>query len=99
MEFSEKGQEVEAHNENILNLPYSDFEEEQEEGAYLALRIAPVAEELPSPTPKGQEEPTERDSSSKPKTEKINLLLRKIYEMDILEREIKNNNATLTMLE
>ena len=37
LDFSEKGQEVETHNENILNLPYSDSEEEQEEGADLAL--------------------------------------------------------------
>ena len=51
MDFSEKGQEVETHKENILNLPYSDSEEEQEEGADLALQIVPVAKELPSPTP------------------------------------------------
>ena len=37
LDFSEKGQEVEAHNENILNLPYSNSEEEKEEGADLAL--------------------------------------------------------------
>ena len=52
LDFSEKGQEVEAHNENILNLPYSDSEEEQEEGADLALQIVPVSKALPSPTPK-----------------------------------------------
>ena len=28
LDFSEKGQEVEAHEENVLNLPYSDYEEE-----------------------------------------------------------------------
>ena len=28
LDFSEKGQEVETHNENILNLPYSDYGEE-----------------------------------------------------------------------
>ena len=50
MDFSEKGQEVETHNKNILNLPYSDSEEEQEEGADLALQIVVVTEELPSPT-------------------------------------------------
>ena len=37
LDFSEKGQEVATHCENILNLPYSDSEEEQEEGANLAL--------------------------------------------------------------
>ena len=96
LDFSEKGQEVETHKENILNLPYSDSEEEQEEGAYLALQIVPVTEALPSPTPKEQEETTERASSSKPKTQKINQLLRKIYDMEILEREIKKNNTVLT---
>ena len=56
----------------------------------------PVVEEIPSPTPKEQEEPTEKASSSKPKSQKINQLLRQIYEMEILERELKRNNETLT---
>ena len=30
LDFIEKGQQVETHNENILNLPYSDSKEEQE---------------------------------------------------------------------
>ena len=51
MDFSEKGHEIEAHRENILNLPYSAFEEEQEEDASLALQIVPVSEALPSCTP------------------------------------------------
>ena len=51
LDFSEKGQEVEAHHENILNLPYSDSVEEQEEDAALALQIVPVSKALPSPTP------------------------------------------------
>ena len=55
-----------------------------------------MTEELPSPTPKEQEEPTEKDSSSNPKTQRINQLLRQVYEMEILEREIKINNAALT---
>ena len=55
-----------------------------------------MTEELPSPTPKEQEEPTEKDSSSRPKTQRINQLLRQVYEMEILEREIKKNNAILT---
>ena len=67
LDFSEKDQEVEAHNENILNLPYSDSKEEQEEGADLALQIVPVSEAPPSPTPQEQEEPTEKASSGKPK--------------------------------
>ena len=96
MDFSEKYQEVTTHNENILNLPYSDSEEEQEEGADLALQIIVVTKELPSPTPKEKEEPIEKASSNKPRTQRINQLLRQVYEMEILEREIKNNNATLT---
>ena len=79
-----------------MNLPYSDSKEEQEEGADLALQVVAEVEELPSPTPKEQDEPTEKASSSKPKTQKINQLLRQVYEMEILEREIKKNNATLT---
>ena len=60
------------------------------------MQIVPVTEELPSATPKEREEPTEKDSYSKPKTQKINQLLRQIYEMEILEREIKKNNVALT---
>ena len=96
MDFSEKGQEVETHSENILNLPYSDSEEEKEEGADLALQVVADIEELPSPTPQEQEEPAKKASSSKPKTQKINQLLKQVYEMEILEREIKKNNETLT---
>ena len=44
LDFSEKGQEVAAHSENILNPPYSDSEEEKEEGADLALQIVGVIE-------------------------------------------------------
>ena len=51
LDFSEKVQEVEAHNENVLNIPYSDFEDEQEEDAALALQIVPVSEAFTSPTP------------------------------------------------
>ena len=53
-------------------------------------------EELPSPTPKEKDEPVEKASYSKPKTQRINQLLRQVYEMKILEMEIKKNNATLT---
>ena len=53
-------------------------------------------EGLSSPTPKEQDEPAEKDSSSKPKTQRINQLLMQVYEMEILEREIKKNNAALT---
>ena len=68
MDFSEKGQEAEAHHENVLNLPYLYSEEEKEEVATLALHIVPVSEAFPSPTPHEQEEPAERASSSKPRS-------------------------------
>ena len=51
LDFSEKVQDAEAHHENVLNLPYSDSKEEQEEDEYLALQIVPVSEAFPSPTP------------------------------------------------
>ena len=82
MDFGEKCQGAEAHQENVLNLPYSDYEEEQGEDAALALQIVPFTEALPSPTPQEQEEPAERASSSKPRIQMINQLLRKVYEMD-----------------
>ena len=44
LDFSEKGQEVATHSENILNLPYSNSKEEQEEGADLALQVVAVTE-------------------------------------------------------
>ena len=47
LDFSEKGQEGTTHSENILNLPYSDSEEEQEEGADLALQVVSKIEQLP----------------------------------------------------
>ena len=96
MDFSEKGQEVETHNENILNIPYSDSKEEKEEYVALALQIVLVSEAIPSPTPQEQEERTEKASSSKPKTQKIDQLLRQIYEMEVSEREIKKINTILT---
>ena len=40
-----------------MNLPYSDSEEEREEGADLAVHVVVENEEFPSPTPKEQYEP------------------------------------------
>ena len=37
LDFSEKGQEVATHSENVLNIPYSHSKEELEVGADLAL--------------------------------------------------------------
>ena len=96
MDFGEKGQGAEAHQENVLNLPYSDSKEEQGEDTALALQIFPFTEALPSPTPQEQEEPAERASSNKSRSQRINQLLRQVYEMEVLERELKRNNETLT---
>ena len=35
LDFSEKGKEIPTQSENILNFPYSDSEEEREEGVDL----------------------------------------------------------------
>ena len=51
LDINEKGQEEEAHEENVLNLAYSDSEQEQEENESLALQIVPLSEALASPTP------------------------------------------------
>ena len=72
MDFSEKGQEVTTHSGNILNLPYSYSEEEKEEGVDLALQVVANIGGLPSPTPKEKDEPIEKASSIKPKTQRIN---------------------------
>ena len=55
LNFGEKGQGVEAHQKNVLNLPYSYSEEEQGEDAALDLQIVPFTEALPFPTPQEQE--------------------------------------------
>ena len=60
------------------------------------MQVVAEIEELPSPKPKEQDEPAKKASSGKPKTQRINQLLRQVYEMEILEREIKKNNAILT---
>jgi hypothetical protein len=55
---------------------------------------------LPSPTPPDEHsQPLVKASSSKPKaskTQKINKLLKQIYEMEVLERVIKKTNAEFT---
>ena len=72
LDLSEKGQEVTTHSGNILNLPYSDSEEEREEGVDLPMQFVVEIEEISSPTPKEQDEPAEKASASKPKTQRIN---------------------------
>ena len=57
-------------------------------------------EDLPSPTPKeDQDQQVAEVSSSKPnqcRSEKVNQLLRQVYELEVLEREIKRRNEQLT---
>ena len=80
-----------------LNLPYSDSEEEKEQEVDIIEQVATKHEAFPSPTPReGQEEPMAETSSSKPKSQRINQLLGKIHELEVLEREIKITNAILT---
>ena len=79
-----------------MNFSYSDSEVEREEGADITVQVVAEIEELPSLTPKEQDEPAEKASSRKPKTQKLNQLLRKLYEMEILERQVKKKNAILT---
>ena len=57
------------------------------------MHVVAEIEELPSPTPKEKDEPAEKASSSKPRTQRINQLLREVYEMEILEREIKKKKC------
>ena len=52
MDFSEKVEEVPALDKNILNLPYSDSEDEEEHETNLTDQFQIGKEEFPSPTPK-----------------------------------------------
>ena len=77
LDFSEKAEEVLAPDKNILNLPYSDSKDEEEQKTNLADQVTIGHEEFPSPTPKeDQGEPVVEASSSKPRSQKINQLLR-----------------------
>ena len=74
---------------------FQQFGQNFREKLELTEQLTAEIEGLPSPTPKEKDEPAERASYSKPKTQKINQLLRKIYEMEVSKREIKNNNAAV----
>ena len=88
---------LQHNNKNVLNLPYSDSEDEEEHGTNLADQVVVGNEDLPSPTPKeDQGEPMAEASSSKPRSQKINQLLRQVYKLEVLEREIKRTNGRLT---
>ena len=97
LDFSRKEKGAPTQSGNILHLPYSDSEEEKEQEVDLTKQEEKEYEDFPSPTPReGQEEPLAETSSSKPRSQRINQLLRQIHEMEILEREIKRTNAILT---
>ena len=82
MDFNVNSEEVSAPERNILNLPYSDSEDEEEQEVDLTKQVAVEHEEFPSPTPReGQGEPMAEDSSSKPRSQRINQLLGKVYEL------------------
>ena len=78
----------------------SEEEHATDQGADLADQVASGYEDLPSPTPKeDQDQQVAEVSSSKPKqcrSEKVNQLLRQVYELEVLEREIKRRNEQLT---
>ena len=54
LDFSEKTEKEESSSQdkNVLNLPHTDFEDEEEQGADIANHVAAGHEDLPSPTPK-----------------------------------------------
>ena len=52
LDFSGKEKEVPVRSENIMNLPYSNSEEEREGEFDLTEQVVAENEEFPSPTPK-----------------------------------------------
>ena len=52
LDFSGKEKEAPAQGENILNLPYSNSEEEKGQEVDLIKQVAAEHEEFPSPTPR-----------------------------------------------
>ena len=69
-------EEVSAPDRNILNLPYSDSEDQEEQEDNLAEQFQVGQEDFPSPIPKEyQGEPVVEASSSKPRSQRINQLL------------------------
>ena len=76
LDFSEKGEKFLVQSENILNLPYSDSEEEREEGVDLTEQWIAEQEEFPSPTSReGKDEQIEDTSSRKPRSQREKRLL------------------------
>ena len=85
--FSNRAEKEEAlaQGKNILNLPYTNSEDEEEQGVDLTKQVAAEHEEFPSPTPReDQGEPAVEASSSKPRSPRINQILGKVYELEVL---------------
>ena len=75
LDFSNRTEKEEAptQGKNILNLPYTDSEDEEEQGVDLTKQVAVENEELPSPTPR--EDLVKQvigDSYRKPRSQRIN---------------------------
>ena len=63
----------------------------------LTRKVTAKNEEFPSPKPrKGKDEQIVETSLRKPRSQRVNKLLEKIHELEVLDREIKRNNAMLT---
>ena len=87
LDFSGKEEEAPTQGKNILNLPYTDSEDEEEQGVDLTKKVVAEHEELPSPTPREDLfEQVIGASSSKPRSQRINQLLGKVYELEVLDR-------------
>jgi hypothetical protein len=89
---------------NPLNLPYSESDSEQEMAKTRDKLQIKQDVKLKIKTPSSKPSETHRQSEAEPsssrpkkgKTNKINRLLREIYEMEVLERVIKKENTDLT---
>ena len=80
-----------------MNLPYSNLEEEREEGVDLIEQLIVGQEEFPSPTPREeQDEQREETSTRKRRYHRANKLLEEIHELEVLDMQIKRNNDILT---
>ena len=103
MNFRKEGEQTNGLNEenNPLNLPYSDSEQEQEptetHGDIQTKQVAEAYPNLPSPTPpEEQNKPLAEASVGRPapaRSQKINQLLNKVYELEVSEKQIKKKNA------
>jgi type I site-specific restriction endonuclease len=105
LNFRKEGEQTEglAEGDNPLNLPYSDSEPEQDptekQGDVQTEQLAEAYPNLPSPTPpEEQNRPLAEASASRPRparSQKINQLLKKVYELEVSEKQIKKKNAEL----